>query len=44
MRVDNRPATRIAMMMYPKRKHGISDRPARIHLYKKMVEFWKLYL
>ena len=32
------------MMMYPKRKHGISDRPARIHLYKKMVAFWKLYL
>jgi dipeptidyl-peptidase-4 len=32
------------MMMYPMRKHGISDRPARIHLYKKMLEFWKMHL
>ncbi len=32
------------MMFYPKRKHGISDRPARRHLYKKMLEFWKTYL
>ncbi len=32
------------MMFYPKRKHGISDRPARKHLYKKMLEFWKTYL
>ncbi len=28
------------MMIYPMRKHGIADRPARIHLFKKMVEFW----
>ena len=34
----------VDMMMYPKRKHGISDRPARIHLYKKMLEFWKMHL
>jgi dipeptidyl-peptidase-4 len=32
------------MMFYPMRKHGISDRPARRHLYKKMLEFWKTYL
>ena len=31
-------------MAYPMRKHGIEDRPARIHLYKKMLEFWKLRL
>lgn len=29
------------MMIYPMRQHGIADRPARIHLYKTMVEFWK---
>jgi len=29
------------MMFYPMRKHGISDDPARIHLYNKMLEFWK---
>ena len=29
------------MMIYPMRKHGISDRPARIHLYNTMLEFWK---
>jgi dipeptidyl-peptidase-4 len=28
------------MMIYPMRKHGIADKPARIHLFKKMVEFW----
>lgn len=28
------------MMFYPMRKHGISDRPARKHLFTKMVEFW----
>jgi dipeptidyl-peptidase-4 len=28
------------MMIYPMRKHGISDRPARINLFNKMVEFW----
>jgi dipeptidyl-peptidase-4 len=32
------------MMIYPMRKHGISDIPARIHLYNKMLEFWKNYL
>lgn len=32
------------LMAYPMRKHGIEDRPARIHLYKKMLEFWKLRL
>jgi dipeptidyl-peptidase-4 len=32
------------MMFYPMRQHGISDRPARKHLYKKMLEFWKTYL
>ncbi len=29
------------MMIYPMRQHGISDRPARIHLYNTMLEFWK---
>ena len=29
------------MMMYPMRKHGISDRPARRHLFNKMLEFWR---
>ena len=28
------------LMMYPMRKHGISDDSARIHLYNYMVEFW----
>jgi dipeptidyl-peptidase-4 len=28
------------LMIYPMRKHGISDDPARIHLYNRMVEFW----
>jgi dipeptidyl-peptidase-4 len=28
------------MMIYPMRKHGIADTPARIHLYNKMLEFW----
>jgi len=32
------------MMFYPMRKHGISDRPARIHLYNKMLEFWREHL
>jgi dipeptidyl-peptidase-4 len=27
--------------VYPMRKHGISDDPARIHLFKTMLEFWK---
>ena len=29
------------MMVYPMRKHGIEDRPASIHLFRKMREFWK---
>lgn len=32
------------MMIYPMRKHGIRDNPARIHLYHKMLEFWKANL
>ncbi len=32
------------MMFYPMRKHGISDRPARRHLFKKMLEFWQQHL
>ena len=28
------------LMIYPMRKHGISDDPARIHLYNTMLEFW----
>jgi dipeptidyl-peptidase-4 len=32
------------LMVYPLRKHPIEDRPARIHLFEKMLEFWKLYL
>lgn len=33
--------TMFDMMIYPMRKHGITDNPARIHLYRTMVEFWK---
>ncbi|MFC2123662.1 S9 family peptidase [Bacteroidota bacterium] len=29
------------MMIYPGRDHGINDYPARVHLYKTMLEFWK---
>ncbi len=29
------------MMFYPMRKHGIKDRPARRHLFNKMVVFWQ---
>jgi len=32
------------MMIYPMRSHGITDTPARIHLYNKMLEFWLNYL
>ena len=32
------------MMVYPMRKHGIEDRPARRHLYRLMVDFWKRWL
>ena len=28
-------------MVYPMRQHGISDDPARIHLLRTMVDFWK---
>ena len=31
---------RFDTMIYPMRKHGISDAPARIHLYNAMVDFW----
>jgi dipeptidyl-peptidase-4 len=29
------------LMAYPMRQHGIEDRPASIHLFRKMLEFWK---
>jgi dipeptidyl-peptidase-4 len=29
------------LMIYPWRKHGISDYPARVHLYTLMLDFWK---
>jgi dipeptidyl-peptidase-4 len=29
------------LMIYPWRKHGIRDTPARIHLYNLMLDFWK---
>ena len=29
------------LMLYPMRKHGIADRPARKHLFTKMLEFWR---
>jgi dipeptidyl-peptidase-4 len=32
------------MMFYPMRKHGIADRPARIHLYNTMLQFWREHL
>lgn len=28
------------LMVYPMRKHGFSDKPAKIHLLKTMLEFW----
>ncbi len=28
------------MMVYPMRKHGIADMPARIHLFNTMLRFW----
>jgi dipeptidyl-peptidase-4 len=34
----------VDMMVYPMRQHGISDRAARRHVYKKMLEFWKANL
>lgn len=29
------------LMVYPMRKHGIRDWPARIHLYHTMLDFWQ---
>lgn len=29
------------MMIYPMRKHGFRDRPALIHRYHTMIDFWK---
>ena len=29
------------VMIYPMRKHGISDPPATIHLFRTMREFWR---
>jgi dipeptidyl-peptidase-4 len=34
----------VDVMVYPMRKHDIGDRPARIHLFTKMLEFWKANL
>ena len=31
---------RFEMMIYPNRKHGIADSPARIHLFSTMLDFW----
>lgn len=32
---------RFDLMVYPMRMHGISDMPARVHLFTTMLEFWK---
>ncbi len=32
------------VMVYPMRKHIISDRPARIDLYRRMLEYWQQHL
>lgn len=32
------------MMIYPMRKHGFRDRPAREHVLRKQMEFWERYL
>ncbi len=32
------------MIFYPMRKHGFSDKPARIHRQTRMIEFWLDYL
>lgn len=29
------------MMIYPMRKHGIADLPARLHLFRTMIDFWE---
>ncbi len=31
---------RFELMVYPMRKHDIADRPARIHLFSTMLDFW----
>ncbi|HEY9284838.1 MAG TPA: S9 family peptidase, partial [Pyrinomonadaceae bacterium] len=31
-------------MIYPMRKHGISDRPGALHLQRTMLDFWKRHL
>lgn len=28
------------MLIYPNRKHGIGDRPAQVHLFSSMLNFW----
>lgn len=35
---------RFELMIYPMRKHSIADRPARIHLFETMLDFWKRHL
>jgi dipeptidyl-peptidase-4 len=35
---------RFDLMIYPWRKHGVRDYPARVHLYTLMLNFWKRYL
>jgi len=32
------------LMVYPMRKHGIRDWPARIHLFNTMLDFWNRHL
>ena len=32
------------LMIYPWRKHGIRDYPARVHLYTLMLDFWQRHL
>ena len=36
-----RAGIQFEMMLYPGRKHGIRDAPARRHLYRKMLAFWQ---
>jgi dipeptidyl-peptidase-4 len=35
---------RFELMIYPWRKHGISDYPGRVHMYTLMLDFWKRHL
>jgi dipeptidyl-peptidase-4 len=32
------------LMIYPMRQHSIADHAARVHLYNRMLEFWKVNL